>query len=103
MSHCACCLLRACPAVQVLVHTPSHNYTLGQLTDLFMAIGDQQAVRAWPAIAAQSSLRFTYLANPDEFGDHHAHFGSCIVWPNAGLYVRCGDASSVRDQPVILP
>lgn len=36
---------------QVLVHTPSHNYTLGQLTELFKATGDMQSVRGgnWTA------------------------------------------------------
>jgi cytochrome c553 len=36
------------------VHTPSHNYTLGELTDLFKATGDMQAVRAAAAAAAQT-------------------------------------------------
>lgn len=30
---------------QVLVHTPSHDYTVGELTELFKATGDMQAVR----------------------------------------------------------
>jgi hypothetical protein len=45
MTCCAVLRLLNCVA-QVLVQTPRHNYTLGDLTDLFKATGDMQAVRA---------------------------------------------------------